>query len=110
MLMVRTLEHGYELRHAGCVAEGELIEGVAWPMQPNRYDYADADEYERAVTAAYTCTRCGEGETGGDAGSGDGSGTASGCGSADGSGEGRGSADGAPFPPSRPRARSAVVH
>jgi len=60
MLMVRTLERGYELRHPGCVGEGELIEGVAWPMQPNRYDYADADEYERAVTAAFSCTRCGE--------------------------------------------------
>ena len=60
MLMVRTLERGYELRHAGCVGEGEHVEGVASPMQPNRYDYADADEYERAVTAAFACARCGE--------------------------------------------------
>ena len=80
MLMVRTLEHGYELRHAGCVGDGELIEGVAWPMQPNRYDYADADEYERAVTAAFSCTRCGGDGPGRNAGSGDGSGVAPGAG------------------------------
>lgn len=90
LVMVRTLEQGYELRHAGCVGEGEHIEGVASPMQPNRYDFEDADEYERAVTAAFACARCGEDETGG----GDGSGTASGAGDADGSGEGRGSAPG----------------
>ena len=91
MLMVR-VEHGdrprYELRHAGCVGEGELIEGVASPMQPNRYDYEDADEYERAVTAAFACARCGDAEVDGLGGGGDGSGTAPGAGNADGSGDG----------------------
>ncbi len=88
MLMVR-VEHGdrprYELRHFGCVGEGEHIEGVASPMQPNRYDYGDADEYERAVTAAFTCTRCGD-AAGGLDGSGDGRGSAPGAGELDGSG------------------------
>ena len=92
--MVRALEHDgrFELRRAGCVGESELIEGVASPMQPNRYDYATAAEYERAVTAAFSCTRCGEAGTDAYAGNEDGSGTASGAGSLDGSGEGRGSA------------------
>ena len=97
LVMVRVMEHDgqygrprYELRHAGCVSEGEHVEGVASPMQPNRYDFADADEYGRAVTAAFECARCGEAGTDAYAGNEDGSGTASGAGSLDGSGEGKG--------------------
>lgn len=98
MVMVRTLGHDglprYELRHFDCIDEGDCIEGVASPMQPNRYDYASADEYEQAVTDAYTCGRCGEIEAPdavvGLADSGAGRGSAPGAGELDGSGSGEG--------------------
>ena len=110
MVMVRTLGHDglprYELRHFDCIDERDCIEGIVSPMQPNRYDYASADEYEQAVTDAYTCGRCGEIEapeaadglddsgwrsgSGWMGGSGDGLGSAPGAGELDGSGSGEG--------------------
>ena len=91
------------------VDEGDCIEGVASPMQPNRYDYASADEYDQAVTAAYTCTRCGQieerdavddlddsgwgSDSGWMGGGGDSRGSARGAGELNGSGSGEGTDD-----------------